>query len=136
MLFIKEGFDEIIIADMVRNFPDTDGVLHYDDGNQKSNVMTLSICGREYYKRFNYIYPPDYISLFCDDEQTKVAKALHKYKYMGDGFCIFKHLHPAWGLSPMDDQYYKTEDRKLWEKDEQTFLRRQRNNFDLPYTPQ
>jgi hypothetical protein len=42
MVCITQGWDDIIRQDMNENFPDTDGVLHYNDGNQKANVMTMS----------------------------------------------------------------------------------------------
>ena len=135
MMFVKEGFDTDIIDAMTEHFQDTDGVLHFNDGNQRDNVMTMTIYGRKFYERFNYIYHPSYESLFCDNEQTKVAKMLKKYKYMGDNNIIFKHFHPAWGLASMDAQYEKTESKTMWNKDELNFMSRQRNNFDLPYQP-
>lgn len=136
MVFVERGFDTTIIEDMQKYFPDLDGVLHYNDGNQMENVMTMTIYGRKYYDRFNYIYHPSYISLFADNEQTQVAKLLRKYKYMGDDKIIFKHFHPAWGLAKMDAQYIKTESREYWVKDETNYLNRKRNNFDLPgYNP-
>jgi len=131
MLFVEKGYDKIIIEDMLANFPDLDGVLHYNDGNQFDNVMTMTIYGKPYYDRFKYIYHPSYISLFADNEQTSVAKQLVKYKYMGDDKIIFKHFHPAWGLSGMDSQYEKTEARDLWDKDEANHRNRRNKNFDL-----
>jgi hypothetical protein len=62
MVCVTHGWDDIIRQDMNENFPDTDGVLHYNDGNQKANVMTMSIIGRKYYKRDGYIYNPEYQS--------------------------------------------------------------------------
>jgi len=131
MLFVKPAFDSNIIDDMQHHFPDTDGVLHYNDGNQRDNVMTMTIYGKKYYDRFNYIYHPSYISLFADNEQTEVARKLKKYVYLGDEKVLFKHFHPAWGLAQMDEQYYKTEDRSLWVKDENNYKERKAKNFDL-----
>src|SRR3990167_10039439 len=127
MVFTMPGFDEIIRQDMIANFPDTDGVLHYHDGN-RGDLITLAIMGRKYVEKISYeiyklndlvVYHPSYISLFCDDEQMAVAKMLGKYKYMGDGKKIFKHYHPAWGNGNMDDLYRRNESRKLWDADEQ-----------------
>ena len=117
MHFVQKGFDDIIRQDMAANFPDTDGVLHYNDGNQKSNVMTLSILGRKYYDRFGFIYHPDYTSLWSDVEATEVAYMMGKYKYMGDDKILFRHFHPAWGLAQYDEQYRQTESQELWVKD-------------------
>ncbi len=123
MRFIKKDFDKEIIA----AFNDIDQFIHYNDGNQKSNVSTMSIMGRKYYERFNYIYHPDYISLWCDKEATEVAQALGKYKYMGDDNILFKHYHPAWGLANYDEQYKKTESFEAVDK--QTYLRRKEAGF-------
>lgn len=131
MWFDVPGFDDIIRQDMITNFPDLDGVLHYNDGNQKANVMTLSIMGRKYYDRFHYIYHPHYKSLWSDCEATEVAKLLGKYKYMGDETILFRHLHPAWGLAPSDEQYRKTEAPELWRHDENVYRKRKAFNFYL-----
>lgn len=129
MEFQIKGFDTIIRQDFTNNY---DQVLHYSDGNQKGNLMTMSIMGREYYERFNYIYHPDYVSLWCDIEATEVAWMLGKYKYMGDDKVLFKHNHPAWGLAEYDEQYKKTESQEFWDKDLKTLVERRRNNYYLP----
>ena len=81
-----KNFDEIIIKDMQKHFPDYDGCLNYNAHTTafeqkiegRGSLMVLSILGKKYYYRFNYIYNPVYISLFCDDEQTRVARKLNK----------------------------------------------------------
>ena len=128
MRFIKEGFD----LDILDEFgADLDQFIHWNDGNQKANVCTMSIMGRTYYERFNYIYHPDYTSLFADEESTEVAKLLGKYKYMGDGNILFNHLHPAWGLAASDEQYLATDNAAMWQKDGSVFARRKQLNFEL-----
>ena len=138
MTFIEKGFDEVIReAFMINDANETayginlDQYIHFNDGNQKANVCTMHIVGRDYYNRFMYIYHPDYISLWCDVENDMVAKQLGCYKYMGDNKVIFRHLHPAWGFGVHDEQYKKTESREMWEKDEQTFNKHKLNNFGL-----
>ncbi len=128
MVFEIRGFDNIIRQDFTRNY---DQVLHYSDGYQKGNLMTMSIMGVDYYKRFNYIYHPDYESLWCDMEATEVAHLLGKYKYMGDLKVLFTHRHPAWGLAQFDAQYQKTEAQDVNQKDYKTYLRRRANFYDL-----
>lgn len=142
MVFIEKGFDDIIREEFCDIDYDSGGgkfidgclldqYIHFNDGNQKANVCTMHIVGREYYNRFNYIYNPEYISLWCDVENDLVAKQLGRYKYMGDDKIIFKHLHPAWGFGVHDEQYKKTESREMWIKDEATFNKRKSNNFGL-----
>ena len=129
MHFEIKGFDEIIRQDFQNNY---DQVIHYSDGNQHGNIMTLSIMGAEYYNRFKYIYHPDYKSLWCDVEATEVAHLLGKYKYMGDYKILFRHMHPAWGLSEYDEQYRKTESRELWNSDYGLFKYRKSEDYFLP----
>lgn len=131
MMFTRKGFDEIIRKDMEKNFPDMDGVLHYNDGNQKDNVMTMTIMGRNYYERFGYIYHPAYKSVWCDVEQTEVAYMLNRHQYMGDEKILFRHLHPSWGLAEYDEQYRASENLDVWGKDLKTFLERRRRKYDL-----
>lgn len=131
MLFVQNGFDREIIKDMEESFTDLDGIIHYNDGNQKDNVITMAIMGKPYYQRFNYFYHPSYISLWCDNEQMEVGKILGKYKYMGHNKIIFRHLHPAWGFGVMDEQYRKNEDRNVWDIDERNFNQRKKINFGL-----
>ena len=50
-----KGYDEIIIDKMKTFYPDTDGVLWFNDGFQKDKLNTLCILGKKYYERFNYI---------------------------------------------------------------------------------
>lgn len=104
--FIVKDFDESIRYHMHQNFPDTDGVLHLPDGNRK-DLMTMSIIGRSYYNRFNYIYHPSYSSLYADDEAQQVARLLGKYAYVDE--LIFNHLHPAYDPKYWDKQYERTE---------------------------
>jgi hypothetical protein len=129
MVFTNKGFDNIIRQDFEDNL---DQFIHYSDGNQKENISTMSIMGKEYYERFNYIYHPDYKSLWCDAEATEVAVLLGKYRYMGDNKILFRHMHPAWGLAESDAQYQKTEAPEMWEHDYKVILERKARNYDLP----
>jgi hypothetical protein len=122
-LFICKGFDDIIRDDFSYNF---DMILHYPDGN-RNDLLTMSIIGREYYNRFNYIYNPNYKSLFCDNEAMEVGKILNLYKFCDKN--IFVHNHPAYGKSIMDEQYILTE--SFYSEDEVTYKNRKYNNFDL-----
>ena len=77
----ESGYDQIILDDMKKHYPDNDGVLNYNcGGHAYPAVMVLSIMGNQYYKRFGYIYNSEYTSLFCDEEQTVVARSLNKMK--------------------------------------------------------
>ena len=86
-----EGFDNIIRDDMTRLYPDTDGVLWYFDGLERS-LNTLCIMGRKYYERFGYIYHPAYKSFWCDNEFTDVANKLGKQTFIDR--VIIRHYLP------------------------------------------
>lgn len=125
MVFIEKGWDSIIADLFARYFPNGDGFLHLPDGNQNENISTMSIMDRKYFDRDDYIYHPSYISLWCDVEATEVAKMRQRHVYINKQ--LFKHLHPAWGLAPMDKQYLKTESYN--HVDKLTYNERKQNKF-------
>ena len=125
MLPVKKGYDAIIKKKMLKHFPDTDGVLWFNDGFQSNNINTLCIIGKKYYDRFNYIYHPDYKSLYCDTEFTIVSSVLKKVKYFNE--IIIKHIQYSI-IGELPDELYIRND-SLEEYDKNIFLNRQKNNF-------
>ncbi len=104
---------------MIQYYPDTDGVLWFNDGFQKDRLNTLSILGKKYYDRFGYIYHPSYKSLWCDNEFTEVATKLGKQTYFEQ--IIIKHEHPLWTKEKPDtvlieNDKYDPEDRANFER--------------------
>ena len=95
-----KGYDDIIRNKMTELYPDTDGVLWFNDGNQGNRLNTLCILGKKYYERFNYIYHPDYTSLWADNEFMDVANLLNKQTYFND--IIIRHEHPDVGFGQRD----------------------------------
>lgn len=122
-VFIKKAFDEEILNAFGTNL---DQFIHFPDGNQK-DLSTMSIIGRDYFNRDGYIYNPEYVSVYCDNEAQDVAKLRGCYKFVD--IEIAHHLHPAWGKGGNDEQYKKTEHPIVYEQDRQTYERRMRNNF-------
>jgi hypothetical protein len=122
MCFKVKGFDDIIR----KNFDNLGQCLHFPDGNT-IEIITLSVLGRKFYDRFGYIYHPDYISLWCDNEQTDVAKIVGAYKFVNE--YLYDHLHPAFGKAQLDAQYLKTEG--YYQADSYTYNRRKAINFGL-----
>ncbi len=96
-----KGYDQIIINKMKEFYPDTDGVLWFNDGFQGKKLNTLCILGKKYYERFGYIYHPDYKSTWCDNEFMDVANLLDRQTYIDD--VIIKHEHPDWGFGSRDE---------------------------------
>jgi hypothetical protein len=134
MRFVYKGFDTVIRESFERHFPEGDGYLHFNDGHQKDNVCTMTICDRLYYRRFMYTYHPSYKSVWCDVEQTEVAVKLGRYRYMGHEWIIFVHEHPAIGKAEYDDQYRASENLDVWGEDLKTIIERKTAGYDLPPT--
>jgi hypothetical protein len=120
-IFTKRGFDEVIAQCGMDEF------LHLPDGHVNELLPTMSVMGYDYYKRFNYIYHPDYVSLWCDNEQMDVAKQLGCYKYINEH--VFEHLHPAWGKAPIDAQLEHTQ--SFYRRDERVYKKRKSLNFPV-----
>ena len=126
MVPVIQGYDDIIRRDMKTHFPDTDGVLWYNDGHQE-RLNTLCILGKTYYERFDYIYHPDYISLWCDNEFMDVSFKLNRcYK---SSETIIVHDHPVWTTGIYDKLYAKNEG--YYRIDEETFKRRSSIGYGL-----
>lgn len=124
----RRDWDKRIIEEMNRHFPDTDGVLHFNDGYTQERLNTMCIVGRKYYNRFGYLYNPEYRSLFCDNEFMEVSQALGKAKYFPD--VLFAHEHPANNGKVFNDHTY-VRNNALYKYDQSTYYRRKAIRFGL-----
>jgi hypothetical protein len=122
-----KGYDQIIIEKMKKNYPDSDGVLWFNDGYQGDKLNTLCILGKKYYDRFEYIYFPEYKSTWCDNEFMSVANLLGKQTYFDE--IIIKHEHPDWGFGRQDEIHAKNH-RDL-QYDINLYNNRKKINFNL-----
>lgn len=122
-----KGYDNIIRLKMQELYPDTDGVLWFNDGNQGNRLNTLCILGKKYYERFNYIYHPDYTSLWADNEFMDVANLLNKQTYFND--IIIRHEHPDVGFGQRDFVHF--DNIKFDYIDKGIYIKRKENNFGL-----
>lgn len=130
MICVQPGWDAHIISEMLEYFPDTDGVLWHSDGYVHRRLNTMVIMGRKYADRFGYIYNPEYISLWCDNEFTEVADMLGKQKYFPNTF--FQHEH--WSNThrvKKDALMQRNDSHELYHKDKQTYERRKALKFGL-----
>lgn len=122
MVFTKEGFD----LDIIEAFNgDYDQFIHFPDGYTDDRLCSMSIIGKDYYDRFGYVYHPDYVSLWCDNESQDVAKDLGKYKFVNNN--IFIHNHPAWTGAKPDQQLIETQ--KYYRQDQRTYNKRKACGF-------
>jgi hypothetical protein len=125
MEFIQHSFDDIVRDKFFCHYADTDGNIYFNDGYTNDRLSTMSIIGRKYYDKFNYIYHPSYHSLWCDNEYTELAKKNQKIIYFHER--IFNHNHPANVGGFIDEQLIKTE--SFAEIDRQNYEKRFNNNF-------
>ena len=127
MVPVKTGWDKIIRDKMKSHHPELDGVLWFHDGH--TDLNTMCIMGRNYFKAFGYIYHPDYISLWCDNEFQAVAELLGKTNKIPFE-CIFEHEHFSTDSRIKADKLM-AKNQKYYLKDKETFLERKSNNFGL-----
>lgn len=121
-------YDETIREYYRKFFPNYDGVLHFNDGNQGENLNTLCILGHPYYNRFKYIYHWAYKSLWADAEFDNVSRRLGKRKYFEQ--VIIRHEHHGYGYGPADQLQQRND--KLNNIDQKTYFDRVAMNYDLP----
>lgn len=123
-MFPMPGFGRQIIKSFSDGFS---GLVHFPDGVVNERLCTFSVMDKKYFDLFGYIYNPIYKSVFCDNEQHELAVMLKRYKYVP--VQIVKHLHPVYGMAPMDDLYRRNEDPKLYGEDHNTYQEQKRNQF-------
>lgn len=129
---VAQNYDKIISDNMLANFPDLDGVLHFNDGVVGETLNTLCILGKKYYDRFNYIYYPGYISVACDVEFMLVSQLLGKVKYIDQ--VIIRHDHPSVkGGFKKDALFVRNECKEYLMHDKEVMQTRKAQNFGLTY---
>lgn len=119
------GFDKYIIDMFEKEIPDTDGVLYAPDGFTPLN--TLCILGRKYYERFNYIYYPEYVNFFCDNEFMEVSQLLKKEYAIPK--VLFSHEHPCNTGKGWDSLYERN--NSTWNKDQALYSSRREKLFNI-----
>jgi hypothetical protein len=122
------GWDRRIINEMIAHYPDTDGVLFFNDGFWGNRLNTQCILGKTYYKRTNYIFYKDYKFLWCDNEFMEVANLLGRQTYFSD--VIIKHEHPTLGYSH-SESVHREEEKKHESIDKEIYERRKSRFFDI-----
>lgn len=123
------GFDNEIRQAFKEHFPNLDGTVHFPDDHGKERTIIVSILGINLYKRFGYLYHPDYANLFCDNEFTDVTKQLNKYVFVNKR--LFTHNHPIWTKKDWDDLYRANENPETYKRDREVYLKRKSNNFGI-----
>lgn len=122
------GWDEILVEEMKKNYPNTDGVLFHNEGYLGKTLNCMVIIGIEYFRRFGYLYHPSYKSLWCDNEFQKVADQLGRQTYFE--LVLFKHNHHFRNPSfPSDDLLKHNE--TFYREDQKNFIKRESLGFPI-----
>lgn len=124
------GFDSIIRAEMNGHFPDGDGYLHFNEKDSGAALCVMTVCDKKYYSRFNYIYHPEYLSLFADNHQMDVAKLLGRYVYIP--YSIMEHRNPAYTeYNEIRDSQFDEQQKIGWSVDMAKYEEMKKRNYDL-----
>lgn len=116
-----QNYDELI-CEIFENSPNgLDTCIHFNTARWADLLDVWCVMGKKYYDRFNYIYHPDYKSIFCDNEYTEVGKLLNK--------SIFSEKCPFYHNSYVDETSYKNWHFNI--EDDLTYLRRKSMNFEI-----
>jgi hypothetical protein len=106
MHFVKQGWDSVLKQRIKEVWGKSlDFFAHFNDGYVGDALATMSIIGRDYYKRDGYVYYPEYKSFSCDAEAYFVAKTRGCHYYFDE--VIFKHQHPTYAPMPQDMTYQR-----------------------------
>lgn len=119
-------WDKLLSAHL---FDKTDFVVKVNDGTP-SWIVTLPIVHKDFYKRFGYIYNPEYKHMFCDTEMTCVAGMLGKLIHLDHLGFVFPHRHYTTPNGMEKDEQNEKND-STWQYGEIVFRRRVKENFGL-----
>ncbi len=127
-----QGYDDVIRNHMKARFPDTNGILWFNDGFQGDKLNTLCIYGRAMYTSLGSIYVPGYKSLFCDTELTDRCKGDLASKCQYIPYCIIRHEHPGTGYAQNMDSLYAT-NQTHWNHDMYLYISRKTYDTDISF---
>lgn len=120
-----EHWDTKLRNYMFANNTGFDFVAKTNDGIQPT-LVTLPIMGRTYYERYGYIYHPDYLHMFCDQEMTAVAIMTGKYIKIP---MLFEHLH--YSIGKFEKDAISVRNDSTWAQGEALFHERLKTNFGI-----
>jgi len=96
------------------------------NAGDQPRIATLMAMERPYFDAFGYIYHPDYLSLWCDNEWTEVAQQNGCLVKIDD--VLIRNVSPDWGGKAPRDALYRRNNR-LHDIDHKTYIRRKAAGF-------
>lgn len=125
------GFDDLIRVAVEQAFGEEwDGMLHLPEPDSGSALNVLYIVTDKYYRRFGYIYHPEFKSLWCDNLAFDIAKKLGKYAFNGTPG-LYEHRNPAYMKYGIDRDALFDEQQGHWNEDEQLYYEIKNRGYDL-----
>lgn len=131
LIYLSDDFHcppnwDVEIQKAVLGQEDTPWVLHVSDGHQ-TDVQTISIMSREYYSEVGYMYCPDYMSMFVDNDYTERTKLYGRV--INAKHLVFLHEHYIFGDHPIDETYKRQNSPEAWKVGERVFAERRKKGF-------
>lgn len=127
MRFQAYGWDQLV-RDVFKD-GDLDKFVHFYEKDSADRVAVMDVVGKDYYKRDGWIYNPVYLSLFCDEEKTEVARLREKYVYVQ--IPLFAHFNAAVNGNGYKDSMLEEQQRIGWSVDFETFKERKKAGFSI-----
>jgi len=126
-----KDYDDIIVQNMQKHFPECDGALNFNDGLRPDwpRIMTLAVLSYPVYKKMGHIYHPEYKSVYADDEQTTVCRLLNKLVNLN--LCIIRHEWLPGEHPDADEMHTEQESPEVYMYDKKIFDGHCKNNFNL-----
>jgi hypothetical protein len=103
-----QGWD-VSLADVIGG-REMAAVLVNDDINAR--ILTLPILTAALYRKLGYIYHPDYISMWADDDLTEVAR--REQALVDARHLVFPHQHAFVARAEQDATYLRQNHRRSW----------------------
>ena len=121
-----EGYDREIFEAFARHFPNYRGAIKFHDGQRDDDLITYPVMGWPLYRSFGYIYYPEYLSVYSDNEQTESCKALNCLAI--EARCLIRH---EWTKAHVDLLQKRNDNGWMYRRDGALFQKRQKGGFDL-----
>lgn len=123
---VTQHWDLHVMADMRDTAPNGEPRMLWYKDIREPGICFMPIMNRAAFDTCGYIYHPDYVSLWCDNEQTDVMVAAGIMLKVDRE--LFRNESPDWGGTIKQDRLYRT-NNSLFQKDKATYLRRKRAGF-------
>ena len=120
---------DLLLRDSILKIPTEEYLLNVSDKySNRNDCAVITIISTKLYNRLGWVYCPEYITGWCDNDILEVAKTLGVL--YTDFSIVIEHKHPDWLPNiPRDATYLKTADPTKVAHSAVLFNKRKANNF-------